>query len=97
MSSSAINLCRRSKAATNQIIRTLSHELNMRSIPAACYAYHPGTVQTELAKDHVSKEPDPEHGLFTPEMAAEKFFNVLGGGKWTSGGFVDWGGNKVEW
>lgn len=70
----------------------------MRSIPASCYAYHPGTVQTDLAKDYVgSKEPDPKNGLFTPEMAAEKFFDVLGGGKWKSGGFVDWDGKKVEW
>ncbi|KAJ1310333.1 hypothetical protein OPQ81_007072 [Rhizoctonia solani] len=41
---------RASKAAVNQLIKTLSLELKARKIPAVALAYHPGTVRTDLSK-----------------------------------------------
>jgi len=92
---------RSSKAATNQMVHTLGLELAMRKLPATAFAYHPGTVKTALSKDYVEgKEVNESEGLFTPEMAAGKFVDLLrrvGDGGVKNGGFVAWDGSEVPW
>lgn len=74
--------CFRSKAALNQIVRTLSHELSRRSpqYPAFCIAYHPGTMRTGLSEPYTrGQTPENTKGLFDVDQAAEKLMKVLGG------------------
>lgn len=69
----------------------------MRKFPATAFAYHPGTVKTGLSEAYVGgKEAEPSKGLFEPEMAAEKFIEVLKS-RVENGAFVDWKGEKVPW
>ncbi|EJU05359.1 NADP-binding protein, partial [Dacryopinax primogenitus] len=44
---------RSSKAATNQLVRTVAREVEMRNVWATVIAYHPGTVRTGLAAEFV--------------------------------------------
>ena len=65
---------RASKAAQNQLIRTLSIEM-ARYNPNACVAtLHPGTVDTALSKpfQHI-----PKGGLFTVKDSATMMWSVL--------------------
>ncbi|WWC97042.1 hypothetical protein V866_003919 [Kwoniella sp. B9012] len=96
---------RASKAATNQLIRTLDHELINKNSSAIAVGYHPGTVITSFTK-HVLGEnikPDPEHGRFNIDQAIEKMTSVMGqvkrgdeGKKW-EGRCWDWKGDRIEW
>ncbi|CAE6515544.1 unnamed protein product [Rhizoctonia solani] len=97
---------RASKAAVNQLIKTLSLELKARNIPAVALAYHPGTVRTDLSKDFVGpdfKAPSRgdkgrEYGIFNPDEAADKMMGVVRGlDTGSSGSFLDWTGSKVPW
>ncbi|PWN53315.1 NAD(P)-binding protein [Violaceomyces palustris] len=94
---------RSSKASLNQIIRTLSHELNLRNIPALSIALHPGTVRTQLSKDFTGgpgsdKPLDRSKGQFEPLEAAENLIEVVSKlTKEDSGGFRDWKGEKIPW
>lgn len=47
---------RASKAALNQLIKTLSKELELRSVPAISVGLHPGTVRSYLSKDFTGGE-----------------------------------------
>ncbi|CAE6425701.1 unnamed protein product [Rhizoctonia solani] len=75
---------RASKAAVNQLIKTLSLELKARKVPAVALAYHPGTVRTDLSKDFVGpdfKAPSRgdkgrDYGIFDPDEAASKMMGV---------------------
>ena len=68
---------RASKAALNQLMRTLSIEL-ARANPAACVAtLHPGTVDTELSKPFQGNVPAGK--LFTATDSAERLWRVLDG------------------
>ncbi|MFH6785029.1 MULTISPECIES: SDR family NAD(P)-dependent oxidoreductase [Methylobacterium] len=67
---------RASKAALNQILRTLAIE-TARTHPGLIVAgLHPGTVQTALSRPF---RPDPGPGLFTPEESATHLLRVLDG------------------
>ncbi|GAB1517546.1 hypothetical protein RhiTH_000595 [Rhizoctonia solani] len=97
---------RASKAAVNQVIKTLSLELKARKVPGVALAYHPGTVRTDLSKDFVGpdfKAPSSgskgrEYGIFNPDEAASKMMNVVRGlDANASGSFLDWTGSKVPW
>src|ERR1700731_4795545 len=71
---------RSSKAAQNQITKTLSMELSAVKYNAIANGDHPGTVQTyragEMGKARLSKN---EPGTFTVDEAIEKMTSVLGG------------------
>ena len=68
---------RASKAALNQLMRTLSIEL-ARANPNACVAtLHPGTVDTGLSRPFQANVPKDE--LFTAAYAAECLWRVLDG------------------
>ncbi|MDP3490030.1 MAG: SDR family NAD(P)-dependent oxidoreductase [Phenylobacterium sp.] len=87
---------RASKAALNQLIRTLAVELARQRPQAICVALHPGTVDTGLSapfQSGVSAEK-----LFTPDFAAERLLAVLDGlTPADSGGFFAWDGQPIPW
>src|SRR6056297_695126 len=68
---------RASKAALNQIIRTLSIELARTHDNAVCVGLHPGTVDTALSDPFQANVPDNK--LFTPQRAARHLLDVLDG------------------
>lgn len=85
---------RASKAALNQIIRTLSIELTRKRPEALCVGLHPGTVDTDLSKPFQGNVPDGK--LFTPDAAAERLLVVLDGlSPEHSGQVFDWAGEAV--
>jgi NAD(P)-dependent dehydrogenase (short-subunit alcohol dehydrogenase family) len=85
---------RASKAALNQIVRTLAIEL-VRSRPAAiCVALHPGTVATELSRPFRSGAEGDR--LFTPAVAAGHLLGVLDGlTPADTGGLFAWDGAQI--
>ncbi|OXC58741.1 rossman fold oxidoreductase [Cryptococcus neoformans MW-RSA852] len=99
---------RSSKAAVNQIIRTLDHELSNRSSSAIAYAYHPGTVLTPFTFPIIgSPKPDLSQGRLTVDRAIDHLVNVMSQvkrgvqgsrdeGDW-GGRCWDWKGQMVEW
>ena len=85
---------RASKAALNQILKTLSIELAVRYPYAVCVGLHPGTVATGLSQPFQNNVA-PEK-LFTGETSARHLFDVIE--QLTtqhSGGIYDWAGLKV--
>jgi NAD(P)-dependent dehydrogenase (short-subunit alcohol dehydrogenase family) len=66
---------RASKAALNQILRTLSIELATKRPQAICVGLHPGTVDTGLSKPFQSHVADGK--LFTPEQSAAHLLDVI--------------------
>ncbi|WWC68730.1 uncharacterized protein I206_102664 [Kwoniella pini CBS 10737] len=95
---------RASKAATNQIIRTLDHELINKNSSAVAVGYHPGTVITSFTKPVIGNDAvaDPSKGKFEIDQAIEKMVGVMGqikrdeSKKW-EGKCWDWKGERVEW
>lgn len=87
---------RASKAALNQVLRTLSIEHARRWPESALVALHPGTVDTALSKPFTSNTPDDK--LFTPEQSAGYLLNVVDGlTKDDTGGFFAWDGSRIEY
>jgi len=66
---------RASKAALNQIIRTLAIELTARRPLAVCVGLHPGTVDTALSEPF--RAGVPAGRLTTPDSAAAKLLDVI--------------------
>ncbi|MEM9404221.1 MAG: SDR family NAD(P)-dependent oxidoreductase [Pseudomonadota bacterium] len=66
---------RASKAALNQILKTLSIEQFRRRPESIVVGLHPGTVDTGLSKPFQKRVPDNK--LFTPEASAAYLLNVL--------------------
>lgn len=87
---------RASKAALNQLIRSLAVELARQRPQAICVALHPGTVDTGLSAPFqagVSAE-----ALFTPDFSAERLLEVLASlSPSDSGGFFAWDGQQIPW
>jgi NAD(P)-dependent dehydrogenase (short-subunit alcohol dehydrogenase family) len=85
---------RASKAALNQVMRTLSVELRRQKPDAICVALHPGTVDTALSQPFKGGVEDGK--LFTPAYAAERLLTVLNGlSAADSGGFFAWDGQRI--
>ena len=85
---------RASKAALNQIIRTLAIEWNRRFKHAILLALHPGTVDTDLSEPFQGNVPEGK--LFTPEFSATQLLEVIDrAGPEDSGTLVDWAGKTV--
>jgi NAD(P)-dependent dehydrogenase (short-subunit alcohol dehydrogenase family) len=68
---------RASKAALNQLIRTLSIELARQRKDAICVGLHPGTVDSALSRPFQSGVGADQ--LFTPVFAAERLLAVING------------------
>lgn len=87
---------RASKAAQNQITRTLSIELGRRARNLVCVALHPGTVDTDLSKPFQSNV-HPEK-LFDRRRAAQQLLRVLDSlTPAHSGRFYAWDGSEIPW
>jgi NAD(P)-dependent dehydrogenase (short-subunit alcohol dehydrogenase family) len=85
---------RASKAALNQIIRTLSIELAAKHPLAICVGLHPGTVDTALSKPFQTGVPESK--LTGPAVAATHLLDVIS--RLTpqdSGKVFDWRGESV--
>lgn len=87
---------RASKAAANQLVKTLSVELRRKNPGAAIVALHPGTVDTGMSKPfqrNVAAER-----LFTPAQSAAHLWRVMDGlGPEDSGAFRAWDGAEIPW
>ncbi len=87
---------RASKAALNQMIRTLAIELARQRPQAICVALHPGTVATALSAPFQGSVVQEK--LFTPDFAAARMLEVLDSlTPADSGGFFAWDGAPVPW
>jgi short-subunit dehydrogenase len=87
---------RASKAAQNQLLRTLSIEWKRR-YPMGCVSLlHPGTTATDLSRPFQAGVPPGQ--LFSPARAANQLLDVLEGlGPDQSGGFWAWDGSAIPW
>ncbi|OCF32270.1 rossman fold oxidoreductase [Kwoniella heveanensis BCC8398] len=102
---------RASKAAVNQIVRTLDHELINKSSSAIAVGYHPGTVITPFTAPVIGDAaPEPSKGRFSVDQAIEKMVAVMrqvrrrrdvhqGTDARSSGaaGEPEWGGRCWDW
>lgn len=87
---------RASKAAQNQLMRTLSIELRRHNANACVATLHPGTVDTGLSKPFQRGVPDGK--LFTPEFSAGALWSVLDGlGPEDTGGFFAFDGAPIQY
>jgi NAD(P)-dependent dehydrogenase (short-subunit alcohol dehydrogenase family) len=87
---------RASKAAANQLVKTLSVELARKNPAAAIVALHPGTVDTPLSRPFQRNVPDGR--LFPAAQAAAQLWRVIDGlGPADTGRFLDWAGEPVPW
>lgn len=87
---------RSSKAALNQLMRTLSIE-TARQKPGLCVtSIHPGTTDTGLSKPFQARVPSGR--LYTTQQSAERIMQVvLAGEPGDSGRFVNWDGERLPW
>ena len=85
---------RASKAALNQLIRTLAIELARQRPRALCIGLHPGTVDSTLSRPFQTGVADGK--LFTPHFAAERLLAVIDGLDTTSNGqLIAWDGSTI--
>jgi len=85
---------RASKAALNQLLKTLSIELARKNPTALCVGLHPGTVDTGLSKPFQRGVADGK--LFTPDFSAQSMLSVLDGlTPEDSGGLFAWDGQRI--
>lgn len=85
---------RASKAALNQILRTLAVELARTRPDALCIGLHPGTVDTALSRPFQAGVA--EGRLFEPARAARQLLSVIdAAGPETSGRVLAWDGEVV--
>lgn len=85
---------RASKAALNQIVRTLSIELGQKNPNGVAVTLHPGTVQTALSAPFQRNVPAEK--LFTPAFSATALLGVVD--KLTpadTGQCFDWAGKPI--
>lgn len=85
---------RASKAALNQILRTLSIEVARTRPDALVVGLHPGTVASNLSRPF---RPDPKaEGILQPEESAAHLLRVLGAlDAKDTGGVFAWDGARV--
>lgn len=87
---------RTSKAALNQMMRTLAIEWRRLTKPILCVVMHPGTVSTNLSRPFTSGLPADR--IFSPERAARQLLEIFGGlSMEDSGGFFAWDGQTIPW
>ena len=85
---------RASKAALNQIVRTLAVELARTRPDTICVALHPGTVDTQLSAPF--QRGLAEGQLLTPADSAAYLLDVLDRlSPADSGGCFDWRGERI--
>ncbi|KAB2089971.1 hypothetical protein ERO13_A03G088500v2 [Gossypium hirsutum] len=83
---------RSSKAALNQLTKTISVEFERKKDPIACILLHPGTVDTDLSRPFQRNVPAEK--LFAKEFSVQKLLNIINNAKQRDNG-LDRGKNKV--
>jgi NAD(P)-dependent dehydrogenase (short-subunit alcohol dehydrogenase family) len=88
---------RASKAAQNQITKTLSMELGFGGYKAVTIGYHPGTVETALSGSMGRKRREAGgKGVFTVPEAVEHMVRIISGlSPADSGKVLDWEGKQI--
>lgn len=87
---------RASKAALNQIVRTLSVELARKNPGAVMLALHPGTVDTGMSRPFQRNVPGPQ--LQAPGDAAARLWAVIDAATPAdTGRFLDHRGDAIPW
>ena len=87
---------RASKAAQNQLMRTLAVEWARTHPRAACVLLHPGTVDTPLSRPFQAGVR--AQALSTAEVAARRLLDIIARlGPADSGRFIAWDGQDVPW
>ena len=87
---------RASKAAQNQLLRTLAIETRRRYPDLCVMALHPGTTDTPLSTPF--QRNVPEGKLFSPQRAASQLAAIIdAAGENEHGCFIAWDGEQVPW
>lgn len=87
---------RASKAALNQLTKTISVEFTHKKDPIVCVLLHPGTVDTDLSQPF--QRNVPENKLFTKEFSVQKLLNIIDNAKSSDNGkFFAWDGQEIPW
>lgn len=87
---------RASKAALNQLTKTVSVEFGRKKDPVICILLHPGTVDTDLSRPF--QRNVPEGKLFTKEFSVQKLLNIINNVKsHDNGKFFAWDGQEIPW
>lgn len=86
---------RASKAALNQLVRTLAVEVTRTHPRSVCVALHPGTVDTPLSRPFQTSVAAGR--LFSPQRAAQQLLSVLDRlGPDSSGRLIGWDGHEIS-
>ncbi|MCM0045338.1 MAG: SDR family NAD(P)-dependent oxidoreductase [Burkholderiaceae bacterium] len=87
---------RASKAAQNQLLKTLAIEMRRRNPEAIVLILHPGTTDTQLSRPfqrNVAQEK-----LFTTDFVAGRLMAIIdAAGPDDSGRFIGWDGEGIRW
>jgi len=87
---------RSSKAALNQMIRTLAIECRVKHPDACILAIHPGTTDTALSRPF-QRNVKPDR-LYTTQQTAARILRVIReAGPAQSGSFLNWDGREIPW
>jgi NAD(P)-dependent dehydrogenase (short-subunit alcohol dehydrogenase family) len=87
---------RASKAAQNQLLKTLSIEMARRNRRSCCVLLHPGTVDTPLSAPFQARVPADK--LFSAELAAGQLLDIISHcTPEQSGRFFAWDGSEIVW
>jgi len=87
---------RASKAAQNQLLKTLAIELARRNPEAIVLALHPGTTDTDLSRPFQANVAQEK--LFTPAFVAEHLLQqMMQATVEDTGSFIAWDGQRIAW
>ena len=87
---------RASKAAQNQLLKTLAIELARRNPESIVLALHPGTTDTALSRPFQANVAQEK--LFTPAFVAEQLLRqITQASAQDTGSFIAWDGQRIAW
>ncbi|XP_047182903.1 1-hydroxy-2-glutathionyl-2-methyl-3-butene dehydrogenase [Vigna umbellata] len=87
---------RSSKAALNQLSKTVSLEFARKKDPITCILLHPGTVDTDLSKPFQRNIP-PDR-IFSKEFSVQKLLSIINNVKsHDNSKFFAWDGQEIPW
>ena len=87
---------RASKAAQNQLLKTLAIELFRRNPEAIVLALNPGTTNTGLSRPFQANVAQDK--LFTPDFVAEHLLQqITKASAEDTGSFIAWDGQRIAW
>ena len=87
---------RASKAALNQLTKTLALEYKRRRMNIACVLLHPGTCNTGLSEPWQANVPEGK--LFSRETGAAQLLEIIDGVTMEqSGDFMAWDKQRIPW